>query len=149
VPQVFLEDRSQWTAPRAADILADTLTVDERLAHAWKAGKWPRPRFVAIPGTGPAVYDKPADTIWIPLVFAEDGSSSLVRAVALNRLSQEPTERESFGRLEAFADIRSPNDLTEAFSRTYETYVLREAKGFRKLPNPVRKWFIAHLSKTP
>ncbi len=147
VPQVFLEGRPQWTAARVAEALTDTLSVDERLAHAWKSGKWPRPRIVVLPGSGPAFYDKPADTIWVPILFTEEGASSFVRAVAADRLLLDLAERESFGRLESFADVRSPVDLADAFARTYETYILREAKGFRKLPTLVRKWFIAHLSK--
>lgn len=147
VPQVFLEGRPQWTAARVAGVLADTLSIDERLAHAWKAGKWARPRIVILPGSGPAFYDKPADIIWVPVLFSEEGASSLVRAIAVDRLLLDLTERESFGRLESFVDVRSPVELADAFARTYETYILREAKGFRKLPTLVRKWFIAHLSK--
>jgi len=149
VPGFILEERPNWLPSELARLLGDVLVVDEKLGQNWSARRWELPEVVALPGSGPALYDRRRNTIWVPVVSAEEGFSSFVRALGTYRFFQARGEQESFGRLDPFRDVRTTEALSEAFARTYETYVMREARGFRKLPPEVRKWFRTHLLASP
>lgn len=149
VPQVFLEEPPVRPVSAVLAVIADTLNVDERMAHAWHTGRWNKPRIVVPPGAGPATYDPQTRHIWAPIIAHEEGFSSMVRCLGLHRFHDDRLERDSFARLEQCDDIYSLDGLAEEFTRYYETYVMREAKGFRKLPNNMRKWFCNHTAKSP
>ena len=104
---------------------------------------------VVLPGSGPASYDVATGTIWLPVVAHEEGFCSLVRCLGLHRFHSDRAERDSFARLDHPEPLSSGDAVAEEFARTYETYIMREAKGFRKLPQNLRKWFNTHMPKSP
>ncbi len=149
LPPVYLKGRPSWVPETVYQSVSEVLAVDKRMAQAWSNHKWEPPRLLLVPGQAAGVlYDKPANTVWLPVVTHEQACCSLLRALGLYRFAQAEKEQASFGSLSAYKEIREKRDLAEAFSAAYETYLTREVKGFRKLPTDVAKWFRLHLMQS-
>ena len=145
VPRFVLDGQTNWLPTHVEAALRESLEIDRRMSQAWAQGTWPKPRLVVLPGCGSAVYDSARQTIWIPVASRDKTFCSLRRSLGLYHFGQARGEHKSFRRLEPFQRMSDTTELGNAFAWAYEIYLMREAKGFRKLPTDVRKWFKLHF----
>ncbi len=144
-----LENKPTYYPGKILELFRHILATDARLEHNWMVHKWAKPTIVLVPSTGSAFYEKSSNRIFVPVSTKDSFNCTLVRELGVYRFLQDLQGHSSFGRLDTFQDLGSQQKVVETFGREYETYLMRESKGFRKLSAPVRRWFETNLSKSP
>lgn len=108
-----------------------------------------KPSLLLIPGAGKALYDWKHNQIVVPIIpYQKDPLASLAAGVIEYKLDVDEDKKliYSYNQLPEYKSVRSLIQLKSSLYRDYVIWMTQEYKGYRVLPQSVKKWFDQNIA---
>jgi hypothetical protein len=143
---LFFQKTFTNTRSRIREHYSLVMQVDRLFAGKVEKGEWPRPAFVILPGLGDGFFSKPRNILWVPLKDIFTYKASPITALASCRFLRTDGMPRRYAEVKGFYRKANIPALMTEFIKDYNTWMLKEARGFRKMPGKMHKWFRYELS---